>query len=445
MCRIVCTATASAIHKFQYPNSMKTNFLAFSVIPLLCMAFLFSACTQEEPVAKPVVSTNEMSMITEATAETGGFISSDEGNEVTSRGVCWSTSPNPTIDDNFTVDAAGTGNFTSSLTKLSPGTTYFVRAYATNKGGTAYGLQVTFTTNSFALTTIAPTFIVAQSAICGGVVSSDGDSITVKARGVCWSTLPNPTIADSITKDGIGKGSFTSVLTGLQPGTTYYVRAYATNSIGTSYGAQQTFTTLATAGTLTDIDGNVYHFVTIGTQTWMVESLKTTRYRDGTTIPNVADVAQWSNLQTGAYCDYNTTSTFSNTYGRLYNWYAMSNSHNIAPAGWHVPTDAEWTTLTNYLNGENVAGGKLKEPGTTHWSSPNTSATNESGFTAIPGGFRDYDGTFYNVGSHNYWWSISEYTASTAWYRNVYYANSIVYRRNYSKNAGFSVRCLRDN
>jgi uncharacterized protein (TIGR02145 family) len=248
----------------------------------------------------------------------------------------------------------------------------------------------------------------------------------------------------SKTVDGSGTGSFTSAITDLQPGTTYYVRAYATNSIGTSYGEQQSFTTLATSGTVTDIDGNVYHFITIGTQTWMVESLKTTRYRDGTSIPNVTDVSQWSNLQTGAYCDYNNTSSNSITYGRLYNWYAFSNSRNIAPAGWHIPTDAEWTTLTDYLGGESVAGGKLKESGTTHWSSPNTSATNESGFTALPGGFRDVNGTFYNIGSHDYWWSASEYSSTTVWYRNVYYDNSIAYRRSYSKSAGFSVRCLRD-
>jgi len=196
-------------------------------------------------------------------------------------------------------------------------------------------------------------------------------------------------------------------------------------------------------GTVQDIEGNTYKTVKIGTQWWMAENLKTTKYRDGTSIPNVTDNTAWINLTTGAYSDYDNTPSNSATYGRLYNWYAATDAHNIAPTGWHVPTDVEWSTLTTYLGGENVAGGKLKEIGTTHWTSPNTGATNETGFTALPGGGRGTSGTFYYIENYGYWWSATEYSA-TAWYRSMLHYLSDVGRGSVSKKLGFSVRCVRD-
>jgi uncharacterized protein (TIGR02145 family) len=294
------------------------------------------------------------------------------------------------------------------------------------------------------LSTTEVTEITANTATSGGNLTDDGGT-TVTARGVCWSTNQNPTIADSKTTDGTGAGSFTSNITGLTAGTIYYVRAYATNSAGTGYGSAMSFTTQGgTTGTVTDIDGNVYNTVTIGTQVCMVENLKTTKYRDGTSIPNVTDNISWSNLTTGAYCDYSNTPSNSATYGKLYNWYAATNAHNIAPTGWHVPTDADWTTLTTYLGGEGVAGGKLKETGTTHWQSPNIGATNETGFTALPGGIRNYNGSFDYIGSHGYWWSATESGATYAWDRLMNYGYSYVYRSGDGKELGFSVRCVRD-
>ena len=196
--------------------------------------------------------------------------------------------------------------------------------------------------------------------------------------------------------------------------------------------------------TITDIDGNVYHTVTIGTQVWMVENLKVTKYRNGDPIPNITDGTQWGNLTIGAYCNYNNDANNTATYGRLYNWYALNDSRNIAPSGWHVPTDAEWTELTNYLGGESVAGGKLKEIGTTHWYSPNSGATNETGFTALPGGSRGTDGSFDNIGSNGNWWSATESLASRARGRGLHYDFSDVSWSDYPKELGFSVRCVRD-
>lgn len=205
------------------------------------------------------------------------------------------------------------------------------------------------------------------------------------------------------------------------------------------------FNPSVTYGTMTDQDGNVYKTVTIGTQTWMAENLRTNKYNDGTAIPNITDDDEWRGLSTGAFCNYNNTINTDTiaTYGRLYNWFAV-NTGKLAPKGWHVPTDAEWSALTTYLGGESVAGGKLKEIDTTHWASPNTSATNESGFTALPGGYRDYTGTYDDIGFGGYWWSATESTAASAWGRVMDGNYSYVVRDSYGKEVGFSVRCVRD-
>jgi len=204
-----------------------------------------------------------------------------------------------------------------------------------------------------------------------------------------------------------------------------------------------------TPGTVTDIDGNVYHTVTIGTQVWMVENLKTTKYNDGSSIPLVTDSLGWLNMSTPGYCWYhNDAAAYKNPYGALYNWYAV-NTGKLAPTGWHVPTDAEWTILVTYLGGEQLAGGKMKttgtlEAGTGLWQDPNAGATNESGFTAVPAGGRGNLGPFYYVGGNSAWWSSSVVNESIAWYRYLGYGYSGIFRYYDTKNDGFSVRCLRD-
>jgi len=198
------------------------------------------------------------------------------------------------------------------------------------------------------------------------------------------------------------------------------------------------------AATVKDADGNLYHTVKIGSQTWMVENLKTTHYRNGNPISNVTDSAVWSNLTTGAYCNYNNDANNSTTYGRLYNWYAVNDSRSIAPTGWHVPTDDEWTTLTNYLGGIVVTGGKMKEAGYTHWKSPNTGATNETDFTALPGGYRHGDGAFNDISYDGNWWSSTESSTDIAWDRGMSFDNSYVFRDCSSMTFGFSVRCVKD-
>jgi uncharacterized protein (TIGR02145 family) len=202
------------------------------------------------------------------------------------------------------------------------------------------------------------------------------------------------------------------------------------------------------AQTVKDIDGNTYKTVTIGTQVWMAENLKTNKYSNGdligTTTPATLNINSESTPKYQWAYDGNESNV--NTYGRLYTWYAVTDSRNVCPTGWHVPSDAEWATLTTYLGGKRVAGGKLKETGTTHWQSPNTGATNETGFTALPSGYRDSDGTYGDVVDYGAWWSSSERSTTDAYYRYTYSHSNLVYRRcHYSdKRNGFSVRCLRD-
>jgi len=195
----------------------------------------------------------------------------------------------------------------------------------------------------------------------------------------------------------------------------------------------------------TDAAGNHYTIVTIGTQTWMASNLRVTHYSNGESITNLTVDADWAGATFAAWCDYSNTAANGTKYGHLYNWYAASDTRNIAPVGWHVPTDAEWTTLTTYLGGESVAGGKLKEAGTLNWASPNTAAINETGFSALPGGLRYSDGTFYYIGNDGAWWTAGESNASYAWYRYMSCSRSSVYRNYDGKADGFSVRCLRDN
>ncbi|HAN19032.1 MAG: hypothetical protein A2X13_11445 [Bacteroidetes bacterium GWC2_33_15] len=200
-------------------------------------------------------------------------------------------------------------------------------------------------------------------------------------------------------------------------------------------------------GTMTDQDGNVYRTITIGTQTWMAENLKTTKYRNGETIQNVTGNTQWLSLNTGAYCWFNNDPVDKETYGALYNWYAATDNRNIAPTGWHIPSNDEWLTLINYLGEENIAGGKMKETGSIHWAGPNEAATNQSGFTALGVGERDgINLDFQYRFTCCRFWSLTEYDNINAWFNAVFNYATYCNHSNYiEKQFGLSVRCIKDD
>ena len=221
------------------------------------------------------------------------------------------------------------------------------------------------------------------------------------------------------------------------------------------------------SNTVKDLDGNVYHTITIGTQTWMVENLKTTKFSDSTVIPHVTSMTDWAALRTPGFCTYNNTTNADtiNTYGRLYNWYTV-NTGKLCPTGWHVPTDAEWTTLENYLiaNGYNYDGSTAGNmyakalASATGWSLSTIAGAvgntdfsakrNASGFTAVAGGYRYYSESIYgnnpNIGKNGYWWTSSEFSTAYAFYRSMYFDSDSVENGNYNKRFGLSVRCLKD-
>jgi uncharacterized protein (TIGR02145 family) len=212
-----------------------------------------------------------------------------------------------------------------------------------------------------------------------------------------------------------------------------------------------TITAIAKYGNdVTDIEGNKYKTVIIGTQEWMGENLKVSKYNDGTSIPNITDNTQWSQLTTGAWAYYNNDTTNNAKYGKLYNWYALNSktngNKNVCLTGWHVPSDAEWTVLTDYLGGQTIAGGKMKEVGTANWINPNTDAANTSLFSALPGGYRGINGNYSNVGYGGLWWCSTENKNNTfnAWTRNLYYYYGSVNSFYNYKETGLSVRCLKD-
>jgi uncharacterized protein (TIGR02145 family) len=521
--------------------------------------------TTGQSLTLPIITTNLASSITQTTATSGGNITSDGGAAVIARGVCWATVQNPTTINSKTTDGNGTSSFTSNITGLTANSTYYIRAYATNSVGTAYGNQQSFKTldnvvnqapaipsapsPSNGATDIANTMTISWTCtdpesdpltydfyfgttatlntITETALTSPGlqrnnlsDNTTYYWKVVAkdnkgnsttspvWSfttkkstqtgkpdlvidsytySPQNPTLADEITFTAVVKNAGTvasSILTGitikigdeanppsyevpvLTPNQTSTFTRKITLAAGTyqsdllvdfnnlidesdeTNNSYQISLVVASVnpqtGTVTDIEGNTYKTIIIGTQEWMAENLKTTKYNDGTAIPNVTDATAWADLSTPAYCWYNNdAATNKATYGALYNWYVI-NTGKLCSTGWHVPTDAEWSTLTTFLGGESVSGGKLKEIGKSHWNSPNTGADNSSGFSALPGGSCFDNGYFYYNGHNGYWWSSNESDTFNSWFRSMGSDISYVYRTDLEKKYGFSVRCVKD-
>ncbi|MFA5463263.1 MAG: FISUMP domain-containing protein [Dysgonamonadaceae bacterium] len=409
--------------------------------------------TTTKEISLPSITTIEATDVTEDSAVLGGDVTSDGNAPVTERGVVYSTSENPTVEDNkISANSAGTGDFSVSLSNLSKNTTYYVKAYAINSKGTAYGEQVSFITSKEvalpSVDTAEATDVTESSVTLGGEIKSDGNN-PVTERGIVYSTTEKPTLENNkVSAKMDDSKSFTINLSGLKSNTKYYVRAYATNSVGTSYGNDISFVTQGS--TFSDSrDGSVYKTVKIGDQEWMAENLKYLPVVHSNDEFESAGINKQPGYGVLGYNNSNVSIAKEQekykTYGALYNLYAVQNS-SLCPKGWHMPTKEEWDKLVNFLGGFRVAGGKLKEAGTEHWVEPNEGATNESGFNALPGKFRNEKGVFFLESRSGMWWS-SPYS------NNPVKADVLIldhnnegvsYTNDIQQEWGLSVRCLRD-
>lgn len=417
----------------------------------------FSVTTLDEPL--PPVTTLSIENYGGVGMIVRGEVQQGFCEEVSAKGICYSTSPNPTISDGHTENGDGYGVFSDTIVGLESGNTYYARTYATNSAGTAYGEELNvFVYYPPIVTTDSVTGIVFNSAICGGNVTMEGYA-SVTDRGVCWSTSPNPTINDNHTTDGAGLGDFTSYLTGLSSSTTYYVRAYAANSLGTSYGEQRVFSTPFNCGTsiISDIDGNVYNTVQIGTQCWTKENMKTTKFADGT------DISQGQNTN---WHYPNNSAANKEIYGLLYGSVAVTRTtsdtsnhiQGICPTGWHVPNDEEWKWIEiavgisqNEADSVGLRGSIAAQlSDNTGWVSSavanaagdlSASERNASGFSALPAG-KTSNNTFFGYEAH--FWSAVENGSSAVYNRYLVYDHDGIGRSNDGVNNAYSVRCVRD-
>jgi uncharacterized protein (TIGR02145 family) len=419
-------------------------------IAVAVLVLSLNSCKKDPTI--PVLTTDSATDITIYSATLGGDITSDGGAAVTLRGICWGTDDNPTAEGDHMEAGAGTGKFSCLVEGLDPNTIYHVRAYAQNSVGIAYGNEVVFATGIAApvITTAQVSTITATSAVSGGVITYDGGA-QITESGICWSTTPQPDLDDSFVLNGTGTNTFSSTLTNLSSGTKYYVRAYVKNSEWTVYGAEMTFITK-----VADIEGNLYSTVIIGSQVWMAENLRVTKFNDNTSIPNVTDNTEWSTLTEAAYCWYNNDISNKPTLGALYSWYTIAEG-NLCPSGWHVPADSEYNALEIFLginpDSVNIWGWRGTDQGrqmksTAGWEDGGN-GTNSSGFNGLAGGYRQGTyGDFYALGLLTYWWTATDDSANdkpdVAWYRRLDGIYNDIYKATTLKKGGKYIRCIKD-
>lgn len=422
---------------------------SFFILPLFALAI---SCSKS-PETPPNESNAELSVtVLDTVKGTWAMVSSSlismGSTPITEHGFCWGTTPLPDLSSSHSSQGGMVipGSFSFYIAGLTAQTTYYIRSYAQTGQVIAYGPQQTFSTIELqwpAVTTASASHLTSFSARGGGVVTGDGNGI-VSSRGVCWNITGNPTLENALgfTADGSGTGSFNSDVTGLAQQTTYYMAAYATNEKGTAYGEVKWFVTPLPCGQQTvDYEGRIYHTVKIGEQCWFRENLNVGVRIDGIQNQDPA------NTFIEKYC-FDDNEENCDLYGGLYQWdemmsYASSpGSGGICPEGWSIPSDQEWTALTDFLGGEAVAGTKLKSAD--GWFG-NGNGTNISGFTGLPNGNRGNNGVFNDLTRMAYFWSSTPAGASEAWNRKLYFDSDGVTKYNSFKTNGFAVRCIREN
>jgi len=418
-------------------------------IVIFIITISFFSCKKDITDYITEISTKEATSISYFSVNTGGIIKGNKTDGVFERGVCYSETPNPNVNSPSVFYSDISENYDVTIYHLIPNQKYFARAFARIENSIIYGQEITFTTLATELPIVSTDSIVeitGSTAVCYGTLIFNG-GLNIHNLGFCYGSTPYPTVNDNIAAWCLVDSVFTTQIDFLQPHTTYYVRAFATNELGIAYGNQLHFETkdfCGNASHVSDSDNNLYNIIPIHNQCWMQENLKTTRLNDGTPIPLVENNISWSNLMDPGFSWYNNDNTsYGHTYGALYNWYAVK-TEKLCPLGWRVPTDEDWHKLNHNFGGPSEAGYKLKDIGTMYWSSPNTLATNESGFTALPGGERNYFGLYDRIGYAGNWWTTTEVDNFTAIVWNLRYNAGNTFRESASKRNGYSVRCIKN-
>jgi uncharacterized protein (TIGR02145 family) len=420
------------------------------IISYLMIMVFTSGCNKEKT---PEVSTSVVTNISETAATSGGDIIDFGGTPVTSSGVCWSTGSIPTIYDNRTVLGTKSGSFETIIAGLAKGKSYYVRAYAENSSGIGYGNIRTFTTidNKLEASTEAASDISDNKARLNGKVFENTSVIEVTFEFGLTSNYGRKITPGVNSKSGTTTLNLYADLSDLLSGTSYHYRLVVEKSTGTFFGADMTFTT-----SLSDVDGNKYNTVVIGSQVWMQDNLRVTRYGNGdlisTTPVQSLDITYQSAPKYQWPCSVGTD-------GRYYTYYAITDSRNVCPAGWHVPTDDEWITLTDYLSGNGFGFNgnpnfiAKSMAATSGWIADTTAGNvgndqpgnNRSGFTGLSSGGRYSNGIVHFVGQHGIWWSSTQSMESSAYFRCIGYLPGRVFKGVFDKSFGLPVRCLRND
>jgi uncharacterized protein (TIGR02145 family) len=434
-------------------QKIKINFIVSSIFPntfnaTICQPIKNTPSIELKLITESITDIQPSSANINVRIELNGSteLEADNENKNYTKGIVISKNPETNIDL-WSIFYYGQSlkNFIYKLNNLTPNTTYFIRAYVKNGSNMIYGNQQSFTTlaeKNLKIPTLSTRFDSSEKtneAISGGNIISDGGD-EIYSKGILWTTNIKSDIALwTETNEGGNSKSFSSVLTNLTPNTTYYARAFATNSIGTGYGNMISFIKR---------ENKKEEFKYIkGYQIWMDKNLDIDRFKNGDIIPMAKTAEEWQSAaerKQPAWCYYNDDEAKGEIYGKLYNWYAVNDLRGVCPEGWHIASDNEWMLLTNYLGGIKKAGGKLKATKTNYWQAPNVGATNISGFSALPGGYRDFDGSFYLRGYQGFFWSHTKNNSEYAWGRTIFNNNAGVNRYYYEMSLGASIRCLRD-
>jgi uncharacterized protein (TIGR02145 family) len=435
----------------------------FSPLLLLTCLLILSCKKESTPGVLPTVETYDVSDVGQSSAVSGGRVITEGSDKVNTRGICWSKNNPPKISEfkkyNLELDDS---SFDCIMDHLSLATTYYVKAFAINSTGFGYGEVKSFKTPGGvpSAETLTASNIGRNSAKLNGIAVANYYSSKVSFEWGLTTSYGNIKGASAYSYN-FQPANTDAYIFGLAQGSLYHYRIKAENDVGTTYGNDMTFTTNngpasvifnpeLTYGSVTDIDGNIYKTIQIDNQTWMAENLRTTKFNNGSNI-TFTDVEEFNYDYAPRYGWYNNDLSFKDVYGALYNWYtvdpAIRETKNICPAGWHVPDDTEWNHLASSLGGAKTAAIKLKEISTTHWEIHETNTTNESGFTALPGGmYNSSNDEFFNYRLMGFWWCTTiDKGLSLPYYYSLSNDSPEINKTLENKASGLSVRCVKDN